>query len=90
LLTKLATEPRVWSSMGSHRIRPTLQDMLQAFGDRVVALAKLTKAHGQLVVRPISIHLTGPLEERGEFTLVVQGLVPALLHLRLPKRIVCG
>ena len=74
-LTKLATEPRVLVFYEApHRIRPTLQDMLQAFGDRVVALGReLTKAHGQLVVRPISSHLTGPLEERGEFTLVVQG-----------------
>src|SRR4051812_16289463 len=55
-----------------HRIRRTLEDMLQAFGDRAVALGReLTKAHDQLVVRPISEHLAGPLEERGEFTVVV-------------------
>jgi 16S rRNA (cytidine1402-2'-O)-methyltransferase len=57
-----------------HRIRLTLQDMLQAFGDRAVALAReLTKLHSELVVRPISKHLAAAVEERGEYTLVVAG-----------------
>jgi len=57
-----------------HRIRLTLQDMLQAFGDRAVALAReLTKLHSELVVRPISQHLAAAVEERGEYTLVVAG-----------------
>lgn len=57
-----------------HRIRLTLQDMLHAFGDRAVALAReLTKLHGQLVIRPISSHLSDPLDERGEYTVIVQG-----------------
>ena len=72
-LASLANEPRVLILYEApHRIRPTLEDMLQAFGDRVVALAReLTKPHEQLVVRPISQHLESSLEERGEFTLVV-------------------
>jgi 16S rRNA (cytidine1402-2'-O)-methyltransferase len=72
-LQRLAPETRLLVFYEApHRIRPTLEDMLQAFGDRVVALGReLTKAHEQLVVRPISTHLSGTLEERGEFTVVV-------------------
>jgi 16S rRNA (cytidine1402-2'-O)-methyltransferase len=60
-----------------HRIRATLEDMLAAFGDRVVAIGReLTKAHEQLVVRPISQHLELLTEDRGEFTLIVSGKRP--------------
>ncbi|MFL6279404.1 MAG: 16S rRNA (cytidine(1402)-2'-O)-methyltransferase [Vicinamibacterales bacterium] len=71
---RLAQEPRVLVLYEApHRIRRTLEDMLQALGDRVVALGReLTKAHEQLAVRPISQHLAGTLEERGEFTVVVE------------------
>ena len=74
-LSKLAAEPHVLILYEApHRIRRTLEDMLQAFGDRLVALGReLTKVHSELVVRPISAHLAADLEERGEFTLVVQG-----------------
>ncbi len=74
-LAGLALEPRVMIFYEApHRIRPTLEDMLQAFGDRVIALGReLTKAHESLVVRPISSHLLGAFEERGEFTIVVEG-----------------
>jgi 16S rRNA (cytidine1402-2'-O)-methyltransferase len=79
-LTGLATEPRVLVFYEApHRIRQTLQDMLGAFGDRVVALGReLTKAHEELVVRPISEHLELLSQERGEFTLVVSGSRPIL------------
>jgi 16S rRNA (cytidine1402-2'-O)-methyltransferase len=57
-----------------HRIRATLQDMLTVFGDRPLAMGReITKAHEQLVVRPISGHLQALTEERGEFTLVLAG-----------------
>ena len=57
-----------------HRIRATLEDMLTTFGDRVVALGReVTKVHENLAVRPISEHLTALSDERGEFTLVVEG-----------------
>jgi 16S rRNA C1402 (ribose-2'-O) methylase RsmI len=47
--------------------------MLQVLGDRVLALGReLTKAHESLAVRPISQHLASGLEERGEFTLIIQ------------------
>ena len=55
-----------------HRIRATLEEMLAAFGDRAMALGReLTKAHEELVVRPISQHLAAINEGRGEYTLVV-------------------
>ena len=61
-----------------HRIRRTLEDMLQAFGDRRVVLGReLTKVHEELVVRPITEHLHGEFEERGEFTLIVEGQTKA-------------
>ena len=72
-LQKLASETRVLLFYEApHRIRPTLEDMLQVFGDRVIALGReLTKAHEELVVLPISKQLSRGLEERGEFTVVV-------------------
>jgi len=74
-LGELAEEPRLLIFYEApHRIRLTLEDMLQVLGDRVVALGReLTKIHSELVVQPISAHLARSLEERGEFTLVVQG-----------------
>ena len=57
-----------------HRIRGTLADLLAIFGDRVVAISReLTKAHEELVVNPISVHLEHFTEPKGEFTLVVSG-----------------
>jgi 16S rRNA (cytidine1402-2'-O)-methyltransferase len=57
-----------------HRIRATIEDMLAVFGDRMLAIGReLTKAHEILAVRPISAHLSAPLEERGEFTLALKG-----------------
>jgi 16S rRNA (cytidine1402-2'-O)-methyltransferase len=72
-LQRLASETRVLLFYEApHRIRPTLEDMLQVFGDRVVALGReLTKAHEKLVVQPISGQLSRELKERGEFTVVV-------------------
>jgi 16S rRNA (cytidine1402-2'-O)-methyltransferase len=74
-LAKLEMETRVLIFYEApHRIRRMLEDMLQAFGDRHVALGReLTKVHEELVVRPISGHLGRKFEERGEFTLVVEG-----------------
>ena len=56
-----------------HRIRDTLGDLRDALGDAVVAIGReLTKAHEDLVVRPISGHLAQIKEGRGEYTVVVQ------------------
>jgi len=72
-LSRLASEPRpLVLYEAPHRIRATLGDMLAAFGDRMMALGReLTKAHEELVVRPISHHLAAISEGRGEYTLVV-------------------
>ena len=57
-----------------HRIAATLQDMLEIFGDRVVAMGReITKVHEELVVRPISEHIRLLGEPRGEYALVVKG-----------------
>jgi 16S rRNA (cytidine1402-2'-O)-methyltransferase len=55
-----------------HRIRETLTEMLESFGDRVIAIGReLTKAHEEMVVAPISAHLRSIDKGRGEYTLVV-------------------
>jgi 16S rRNA (cytidine1402-2'-O)-methyltransferase len=55
-----------------HRIRETLVDLLAILGDRVIAVGReLTKAHEELVVKPISVYLEQLGEPRGEFTVVV-------------------
>jgi 16S rRNA (cytidine1402-2'-O)-methyltransferase len=71
--SRLAEETRVIIIYEApHRIRATLEVMLDTLGDRVVLVAReLTKAHEQLVVQPISSVLAGELVERGEFTVVI-------------------
>jgi 16S rRNA (cytidine1402-2'-O)-methyltransferase len=60
-----------------HRIHQTLSEMLEIFGDRDVAIGReLTKAHEELVVRPISAHLASGSKAIGEYTLVVSPLDP--------------
>lgn len=82
-LQRFVTEPRVLILYEApHRIRATLQGILDVLGDRSVALGReLTKAHAELVVRPISEHIRRELQEKGEFTLVVDGAppIPAVL-----------
>ncbi len=72
-LSRLAAEPRpLVLYEAPHRIRATLEDMLAAFGDRMMAVGReLTKAHEELVVRPISEHLAAVGDGRGEYALVV-------------------
>jgi 16S rRNA (cytidine1402-2'-O)-methyltransferase len=72
-LAALATEPRVLVMYEApHRIRATLEDIMAALGDRIVALGReLTKAHEELVVRPISAHLLTVGDGRGEYTIVI-------------------
>jgi len=83
-LGRLAAEPRpLVLYEAPHRIRATLQDMLTQLGDRTVALGReLTKAHEELVVRPISDHLAKIGAGRGEYTLVV---TPAVLVTNNPE-----
>jgi 16S rRNA (cytidine1402-2'-O)-methyltransferase len=78
-LKRLSAEPRpLVLYEAPHRIRGCLEDLLSTFGDRQLLLAReLTKKHETLVVQPISRHLSGDLEERGEFTLVLSGPGPS-------------
>ena len=56
-----------------HRIRDTLSDLARALGDVDVAMGReLTKAHEELVVKPISSHLADIVDGRGEYTLVAR------------------
>ena len=86
-LSRLSPERRpVVMYEAPHRIRATLRDMLEAFGDRTVVLGReLTKAHEELVVKPISGHLKRIVEGRGEYTLVVSPAHEATLHLEKPS-----
>jgi 16S rRNA (cytidine1402-2'-O)-methyltransferase len=62
-----------------HRIRRTLNDMSTRLGaDRPVAIGReLTKAHEELVIKPISQHLEYFVEPKGEFTVLVPPPAPA-------------
>jgi 16S rRNA (cytidine1402-2'-O)-methyltransferase len=72
-LLTVATEPRpIVLFEAPHRIRELLVDMKEILGDRLVVMGReLTKAHEELVVRPISGHLNALTRPRGEFTLLV-------------------
>jgi 16S rRNA (cytidine1402-2'-O)-methyltransferase len=62
-----------------HRVRRTLADLeAELGGDREIAVGReLTKAHEELVIRPIHQLLEYFSEPRGEFTLLVPALVKA-------------
>ena len=86
-LDSLRDEPRVIVFFEApHRIRDTLTDLIAIFGDRIAAIGReLTKAHEELVVAPISLHLERLTEPRGEFTVVVSGSDPTRAgHAELP------
>ncbi len=72
-LARLVNEPRLLVLYEApHRMEATLQDMLESWGNRTIAVAReLTKSHEELVVRPISQHLQTLGTPRGEFTIVV-------------------
>jgi 16S rRNA (cytidine1402-2'-O)-methyltransferase len=56
-----------------HRIRRTLQTLLEQAGDcRVVIARELTKIHEELVIGPISVVLERLLTPKGEFTIVAE------------------
>jgi 16S rRNA (cytidine1402-2'-O)-methyltransferase len=69
----LKDEPRLLVFFEApHRIIASLTDLIEILGDRLCAVGReLTKAHEELVVRPISGHLQSLTEPRGEFTVVV-------------------
>jgi 16S rRNA (cytidine1402-2'-O)-methyltransferase len=57
-----------------HRIQESLQDMLEIWGDRKIAVCReLTKIHEEIFRGPLSQALERFTSPRGEFTLVVAG-----------------
>ena len=76
-LEAIGREPRVSVFFEApHRVRQTFEAMLDLWGpDREVAVAReLTKAHEELVIRPISEITAYFIEPRGEFTILVPPL----------------
>ena len=80
-LISLAQEERTLIFYESpHRIMKTLQDMLEVFGDRQVAVGKeLTKIYEEVFRGKISEVITQlvPEKVRGEFTIVIAGKTDA-------------
>jgi 16S rRNA (cytidine1402-2'-O)-methyltransferase len=72
-LHALVDEPRLLVFFEApHRIAATLAAARTILGDRMAAIGReLTKAHEDLVVRPISEHLQGMREPRAEYTVVL-------------------
>ena len=63
-----------------HRLRATLADLLEAFGDRPVSLCReLTKLHEETVRTTLAgaAALYGEREPKGEYVLVLAGAAPA-------------
>ena len=63
-----------------HKLLGTLEDLLQAFGDRRICLAReITKLHEEIVRTTISSAIDRYRETspRGEFVLVIEGAAPA-------------
>jgi 16S rRNA (cytidine1402-2'-O)-methyltransferase len=57
-----------------HRLRETLADLLETFGDRHIAVCReLTKLHEEVFRGTVSQAIAHFVEPRGEFTLVVVG-----------------
>jgi 16S rRNA (cytidine1402-2'-O)-methyltransferase len=83
-LRQFLTEPRaVVFFEAPHRIRRFLDDLRDLFGDRVLTLGReLTKAHEELVVRPISEHIDHLREPKGEYTILLH---PAEHQLEQPS-----
>jgi 16S rRNA (cytidine1402-2'-O)-methyltransferase len=85
-LETLRTEPGLIVMFEApHRIRDTLTDILDIFGDRLLAMGReLTKVHEELVVSPTSSLLQALTDPKGEFTLVVSGWNAPASPLEMP------
>jgi len=77
LLAALAEERRTLVALESpHRLQRTLADLLEALGDRRLAVCReLTKLHEEIYRGPLSAAIDHFREPRGEFTLVIEGAV---------------
>jgi 16S rRNA (cytidine1402-2'-O)-methyltransferase len=69
-----------------HRIRQTLKELAEALtDDRLVGIAReLTKAHEELVIKPISTLLNELSEPRGEYTILIPAHAPGQDSIRSP------
>ena len=77
LLRSVADEPRTMVAFEApHRILATLEDALEIFGDRRVAVCReLTKVYEEVFRGKMSQAITHFAQTRGEFTLVIEGKV---------------
>jgi 16S rRNA (cytidine1402-2'-O)-methyltransferase len=75
LLKSVAEEPRTMVAFEApHRLIETLNDALEIFGDRRVAVCReLTKVHEEVFRGRLSQTIEHFTQPRGEFTLVIQG-----------------
>jgi len=76
-LEALASEPRAMVFYEApHKLKRTLRDLLAAFGDRRITLAReLTKVHEEIVTLTLAeaCELYSKADPVGEFTLIVEG-----------------
>lgn len=71
-----------------HKLSSTLEDMLAAFGDRRLALAReLTKVHEEVICTTLSEAAAKYREEnpRGEFVLILEGAAPQKAETATPE-----
>ncbi len=75
LLASVASERRTLVALETpHRLRAALQDMLEALGDRPIAVCReLTKLYEEVFRGAVSQAIARFHEPRGEFTLIIQG-----------------
>ena len=75
-----------------HRIERTLADLRSVVGDCPISLSReLTKTHEESVRGPINEILASGIEQRGEFTVVVNiGQLPDLVGLQPPDDLMIG
>lgn len=74
-LSELANEPRTLVAFETpHRLAAALADILDALGDRRIAICReLTKMHEEVFRGSVSGAIAHFTEPRGEFTLVIEG-----------------
>ena len=81
-LAALKDEPRtIVLYEAPHKLRRTLDDLLEALGERQIALCReMTKLHEEVLRTTLSAAIAhfSQAEPRGEFVLVIEGAAPAL------------
>ena len=79
ILEPLKSEPYMIVAFESpHRLRSSLEDVVAALGDRDITVCReLTKVHEEVFRGKVSQAISHFTEPRGEFTLVIDGALPA-------------